>query len=544
MPDTTIDSSITAEFQYGIQKHDIALVQKALAAHVSPETPVRGMHPLFVLLTSRLKPGFEHMQPEFEQKTTALIELLFAHGLKVTEPKTASEHYHNLVDQLVLAENTAATAAVVLHAIDETIREGRPVYQPDIKSLAAGQIEALQGENLPPEKMVGLVVDTVERLYNAVREKLLNPETALEKNLAAEHADKITAWTAPFNRPHVQVLVPDILRGFTPAPDAARRSGNLSREFGGGAAATPDLGEYVRQMPPKTAQQVLDEIEKDFVGLAELKTAARRLAFRASYDKVRGGDSPAAPRTYGEVIIGGEGLGKSSFAHKKAELLMTLGLAGGKYVEFNKENMAGPSVTLPPPALAAIFAKADVILLELPDPVYGGHSDAAEFTPRLMTALQMSLAGREDKPVIFITGSPATVDEMLHLNPGLKAHIATYTRLEDMDGATLSKVIDQKLGAEKLEIEPEAKALLLTALDDGKREHGKSFTNAREVESIVAKLPDALAERLFAKPPTQDMTQKEFSTVTRADVKALNIAAIIAGPNLARSRGMGFSAKL
>jgi len=540
MPDSIALSNITAEFQQGLQKRDVALVEKALAGHVNPETQVRGMHPLHLLLATALKPGFEHLQTDFEQKTNAIIELLFAHGLKVTEPdKFNTGHYNVLIDHLVLADNTVSTAAIVLHAIDETVRSGKAAYQPDIKELATAQIEATYNEGVDPADLVESVVNKLERLHDTVRERLENPQNPLEKALVAEYADKITSWTQPFNRPHIQTLVPDILRGFQPGPSNAPRRGELSREFSGGAA---DLDRYIKQMPPKTGQQILAEMEKELVGFEDMKREAQQLAFRTAYDRARG--APEAARVYGECIMGGEGLGKSTFAHKKAELLIALGLAGPNVVEFNKENMAGPSVTLPPPALAAIFAKADVIVLELPEPVYGGHSDAAEFTPRLMTALQMSLAGRDDKPAIFLTGSAATLDEMLHLNPGIKAHINTFKRLDDMNDGTLKKVLAHKVEDEKLKIDDDATGIIMKALDAGRREHGKLFTHAREINAIVDKAIDALAERMGKNPPAPDAPADSFITITAADVKSLNLEAIIAGPNLARSRGMGFSAKL
>lgn len=72
----------------------------------------------------------------------------------------------------------------------------------------------------------------------------------------------------------------------------------------------------------------------------------------------------------------------------------------------------------------------------------------------------------------------------------------------------------------------------------------------REVDAVAEKLPDVIAERLFGSEENEQAmsaaTNREslLRTVTLADVKALNLRAMLGGSALMKRPGIGFHASI
>ncbi|HYD16942.1 MAG TPA: hypothetical protein VEF76_00520 [Patescibacteria group bacterium] len=546
--ETPFDPQMINEFRHGIFTRDPELVRKALDAKVDVTTPVRGRHPLQMLI------GFDYAdmpeeirrsmsERDFERRTTEIVQLLFDHGAKVAEPEKYATSLHNtLADRLVLADNLVDLSTVIVHAIDESLAEGGQVYQPDPKKVVAASLAATDGK-VDVVAHVNIVLGALERLHNTVRNRLEHPTSDLEQQIVARHGTQIREFTQPYRRPPVRTIIEDLFPQGQMPPEVDDALSQMNGAFGGRGRGSPS--EYVETIEKKAPKQVLQEIKDDFVGLTELKNEARSLVFRQSFDAVNK-DTAAPNRVYGEVIMGNEGLGKSEFLRKKAELLVSLGLAGDKYVEFSQRNSAAASIGLPPKALAAIFAQADIVNLEIPEPINDGRPDVADFGKRLVGALLLSMEGREKPPILFLSGKPETIGEVLATNPALKPLIGGYTKLEDMDAEALSQILVRKLKKDyNLTIDDDARAEVLSVIDKTRSSiGGKGFTNAYEIANIVTRLPDAIALRVLGSAeddaPANDTPAAEMHNVTLADVKALNLRKILTGPLLAKRPQIGF----
>ncbi|MDI1228642.1 MAG: hypothetical protein PSY14_13255 [bacterium] len=539
--ETGFDPGMINEFKKGIFYRDPDRVKRALDAKVEVDTPVKGRHPLHMLV------GFDYSdmpddirrtisEDDFEARTTVIVNMLFEHGAKVAEPeKYATRNFNVLADRLVLADNLADLSTIVMHAIDESLSQSGKVYQPDPKKVIQASLQGA-GENVDIIGHVNSVLTALERLHNTVVARLQNPTSDLEKQIVAQHATEVREMTKPFKRPPVRSIIEDLFPQGQVPPGVDDALAQMSGAFSGRGRNSPD--EYVTQIEKKTVQQVLNEIKDSFVGLNELKNEARSLAFRQSFDAVTK-DTASPDRVYGEVIMGNEGLGKSEFLRKKAELLVALNLAGDKYVEFSQRNSGAASIGLPPKALAAIFAQADIINLEIPEPINDGRADIADFGKRLIGALQLSLEGREKPPVLFLSGKAETIGELLSSNPSLKPLIGGYSKLEDMTAENLSEILVRKLRDEyKLDISDSARKAVLAGIEDARKNIGsKDFTNAYEIANIVTRLPDAVATRVMGAEKPSGQFER---IVTLEDVKSLNLRKILAGPLLARKPGIGF----
>ncbi len=543
------------DFIRGIELRDVKLVEESLKAKVSPDTPVSSFHPLFYLLATTYGQSGSDIQAavtedQYTKNTSAIIDLLFKYGAKVADPdQYATREYKTLMDRLVLSEHFVDSSTALLHAILETAESKRPVYKPDITAtlnvMVLGAVQ--QGADVDIRGTVSNALNLLERLHNVVRQRLENPQTDIEKEIAGKHAAAAAEYFAPFKRPTVPDVIKAAFPDGVPRPqqqedgEESGMRGNFSRKA---SSEGVPLASFIRELPKRDPAEVLKEMDEGLVGYDSQKKEAKSLTFRRQFTEALAENGAGAPaeKKLGAFIIGPDSIGKSTYAFKKSELLVALGLAGPKYVEFNKENGAAASESLDVQALAKIFSKANIINIELADINYDPRNPMSDFSLRMVSALKASMLGRADKPVVFITGKAETIDEILESNPSLEALAPNFLRLNDMNVETLGKVLDQKLG--KFTIESDARQLVIKAMEEARQELGKQFGSVKGVMRVVEALPDRMGERLFGPNSKGNPSLAELTTVTAADIKGLDLFTLLAGPAIAKKQPAGFNSRM
>ncbi len=548
------------DFSRGVEIRNPSLVQDALKAGVQPDTAIRGRHPFWILLSSGYEDLPESLQTgmtrkEFSARTSQIVDELFKSGVKVAEEGAYATPTHPyLADRFLLSPDVDDAATITLHAIQETLHDKRPVYKPDFTRLTA----ALLASGAVPEDadyhaILDGMVDRVGSLHDAVRERLLKPQSQIEKEIAA--SGEVQYWISPMQRPDMARLLADMglsshSRRHSIAPGG---QGPLTETF---EAEAEPAAPFVVKLAKKSAKDVLTEMKDELVGLDALKNDAKRLAFRQNYNDARAAEQlpPTDAPELSTAYMGYDGVGKSSFVRKQAELLVALGLAGDNMVDINHDNMGKVIGGYPPKALARYFADADIIHIELS----GGERDkeGKRIEDYILDALQVSLDDRKKPPVVFLTGWREDIDTALANNPPVRNMIKKFVNVEDPTLAQLGEALERRLagpgGTEKpaLLINKDAKDLVLREFAEARKRFGsKGFRNMREVDAVAENVPDAMAERIFGANESEpalsgDDRKKLLTTVTIEDIRALNLRKVLGGPALARKPGIGFHADL
>ncbi|MEZ0223026.1 MAG: hypothetical protein ACAH83_00605 [Alphaproteobacteria bacterium] len=554
-PDVT--PALVDEFTEGLQQRNVPLVIAALNNGVQPDTSINGRHPLLVLLGTDYsdlpQPVQSHLTPdEFSNRTTAILNTLFDHGLKVAEEgkyATATQAY--LADRVLLSDDVDDAARVVIHAIQETLKDGRPAYQPDLPVYIAGLfLNGLISETANYRAIVSGAVDAIGRLHDKVRERLENPQNAVEQEVSRDRG-KVEFWSSPYQRPDIDGIVTAI--GLIAARKSALEPGDLKEKFTDKAAEPePDVLGYLTVFEKKPPRQILQEMKDAFVGLDDLRQAAKTLMFRETYEKACAEDATAAPlpqTNYSTAIMGNQGVGKSSFARKQAELLASLDITGPNYFEVTKENLAVLSASMTPDLMASILRQADTILIELS----GGPRDekGKNLDDAFLVALQMSLKGREKPPVVFLTGSKDQMEAALYHSPGVRELIGNFKTITAPTPEQMAEALDRRLEGARFTIDGDARSKLIEQFTTGLKRLGEDgFRFMREVDSIIEKLPDVISERIFGSEESEqalmmaENKQAILRNVKTADVTALNLKTVLGGPALAKKRSIGFTADL
>lgn len=555
MPDT-FDPNALDEFKQGIREHNSERVAAALEKGILANTVVDGQHPLIALLSV----GYKDLPPEargrvkeeqFEQSTRDIVAKLLEGGAKVAEEeKFKTPFLPYLADRFLINGDNEIVSDIVIHAISETLKDGRPVYQPNLPNFIANYLVHQADEKADYKLIAGQILNTIEGVYDAVRAKLENPTNDTEREVAAA-GEKVAPWRSPMQRPGLDEILRQV--GLS-AASVTRRAPEASADFE--TAADPrgiPPSSFLTTIEKKEPSAVLLDLKQQLVAHADLQRELKQLVFRQNFEASRKaqGLPEAESENYSTAYIGNDGVGKGILAQKHVELLVALGLAGGKNFSITEENLGAISGGTTPQSLAKIFAAADTIIVELPPTPGAPGPNTPDLGKTFMLALQMSLLERKvqkkPEPVIFLTGRREDIEDVFEQVPALKSIVPNIRTMADLSEAQLGEVLDRKLKKNGYELDAEGRKLVLEELVNArKRTNQDDFRNAKEVDAIVKKLPSAMAERLSQEAEENEslliapLSKDALTHATAADIKAINIPRIVGGLSHARRNRAGF----
>ncbi|MEZ0260100.1 MAG: hypothetical protein ACAH80_03780 [Alphaproteobacteria bacterium] len=555
MPDT-FDPNALDEFKQGIREHDSLRVEAALKKGIKASTDVDGKHPLIALLSV----GYKDLPPEardrvkedqFRQSTRDIVSRLLDSGAKVAEEETFKTPFlPYLADRFLITGDKEIVADIVIHAISETLKDGRPVYQPNLPNFIANYLVHQAGEKADYKAIASDIMNMIEGVYDAVRGKLENPKTDAEREVAAA-GDKVAPWRSPMQRPGIDEILRQVglsAAGVTRnAPEAAEDFEQVANPRG------IPIASFLTTVEKKEPSAVLLDLKAQLVGHADLQRELKQLVFRQNFEvnrKVQGLPE-AEPENYSTAYIGNDGVGKGILARKQVELLVALGLVGDKNFSITEENLGAISGGTTPQSLAKIFAAADTIIVELPPSPHAPGPNTPDLGKTFMLALQMSLLERKvlkkPDPIVFLTGRRDDIEDVFEQVAALKTIVPNLRTMADLTDSELGEVLNRKLKKTGYELDDDGKKLVVEELVKARKSFGgNDFRHAKEVDAIVKKLPSAMAERL-----SQDAEENEGALIaplgkealthaTVADIKAINIPRIVGGLGHARRSRPGF----
>lgn len=549
------DSRMINTFKRALVARDVEKVKAALESGVDPATPLYGGNSsLLHLILGRYDQNAEAQAvcksvEEFENNTTAILDLLLNAGVKVAEYETYANGYFDfLADRFYQSDNLHDGATVIIQAIYETLERGEMGYLPNLKS----QMHAfLQNQKFATDAdltyWMTYSLKAMETMHETVRARLHNPRSETECKLVEKFGEKIGYWKGSFPRQKLYHFEQTfkLKPGADGNPVLSVEKSNASaqqnqsetgqKKIVGDKVFIDMVTPLVQKMEKRDPKGILAEIERDFIGLDQVKRSARKMIVRQQFNTMRElNRQKITQQNHSTVFLGNPGLGKTTFARKKAELLYSLGLAGPNYVEVSPEKIVGGFIGHTEGKITALLQMADVIFIDEAYNLDGGRPDSGDFGKKVIDALVPAL---ENNPnlVVFMAGYPEEMEKLLSsVNPGLRSRLTKYETFEDMNRDQLGRVLDFMLDQEELLISDDARAYILDKLDASRVELGeRNFGNARLVRNIVRDLPEVMAERLCGEEvpqgqliiniPSADATR----TVTMADVTALNFASVL-----------------
>ena len=266
------------------------------------------------------------------------------------------------------------------------------------------------------------------------------------------------------------------------------------------------------------AQEVLDRLDAELVGLKPVKTRIAEIAALLLVDRMRAryGVTAAQP-TLHMCFTGNPGTGKTTVALRMAELLHQLGyLRKGHLVSVTRDDLVGEYIGHTAPKTKDVIKRAmgGVLFIDEAYYLYKVENERDYGSESIEILLQAMEKNRDDL-VVILAGYADKMDLFFSANPGMQSRIAHHITFPDYTVEELEQIAMLMIDGLGYSFSPDAREVLRRYLD---RRIGKPwFANARSVRNALERARLRHARRLL----TGDDASVDLKTLTTIEAEDL-----------------------
>jgi len=274
-------------------------------------------------------------------------------------------------------------------------------------------------------------------------------------------------------------------------------------------------------------QDVIDELERDLIGLAPVKQRIRDIAALLVIDKLRAnlGLQPAAGADKPSLhmcFTGNPGTGKTTVALRMAQILHRLGyVRKGHVVSVTRDDLVGQYIGHTAPKTKEVLKKAmgGVLFIDEAYYLYRPENER-DYGQEAIEILLQVMENQRDDLVVILAGYKDRMERFFQSNPGLSSRIAHHIEFPDYTQGELLAIGDTMLEAQNYRFAPGARE----AFDEylGLRVRQPHFANARSVRNALERARLRQASRLFA-DRERVLTRDDLTAITAADIRASRV---------------------
>lgn len=321
-------------------------------------------------------------------------------------------------------------------------------------------------------------------------------------------------------------------------------SAPLYRIPGGHTTAMPTPGAGLpvpptAEAPPTTVAEVLaqsqvesvmDELDRDLVGLAPVKSRIRDIAALLVIDKLRAAHGLAAQSPSLHMCFSGNpGTGKTTVAMRMAQILHRLGyIRKGHLVAVTRDDLVGQYIGHTAPKTREVLKKAmgGVLFIDEAYYLYRPENER-DYGQEAIEILLQVMENQRDDLVVILAGYQDRMDTFFKSNPGMSSRIAHHLDFPDYGVGELLTIGEAMLTQQHYRFGPGARQ----AFDDylQRRLQQPHFANARSVRNALDRARLRQASRLFA-DRHQVLSKEELSTIEASDILSSRLFAGDAAP--------------
>ena len=276
-------------------------------------------------------------------------------------------------------------------------------------------------------------------------------------------------------------------------------------------------------------QAVLDQLDRELVGLLPVKARIRDIASLLLIDKLRAAEGlRAQPPSLHMSFTGNPGTGKTTVALRMAAVLKQLGyLRKGHLVAVTRDDLVGQFIGHTAPKTREVLKKAmgGVLFIDEAYYLYKPENERDYGAESIEILLQVMENNRDDL-VVILAGYKDRMDTFFSSNPGMASRIAHHIDFPDFSQDELLQV--SHLMLEQLDYRFDAAGEEAFARYLGLRRQQPNFANARSVRNALDRMRLRHATRLLR--GDQALDRERLSVLTAEDVLASRVFALAAPP--------------
>jgi probable Rubsico expression protein CbbX len=306
----------------------------------------------------------------------------------------------------------------------------------------------------------------------------------------------------------------------------------LYRIPGSAAAVAASTEPTPAAEPPKTIGEVLarsqveavmDELDRDLIGLVPVKQRIRDIAALLVVDKLRlaHGLQAQTPSLH-MSFTGNPGTGKTTVAMRMAQILHRLGyVRKGHLVAVTRDDLVGQYIGHTAPKTKEVLKKAMGGVLFIDEAYYLYRPDnERDYGQEAIEILLQVMENQRDDLVVILAGYKDRMDTFFQSNPGMSSRIAHHLDFPDYAHGELQAIADRMLATMNYSFGEGARAAFDEYLQH--RAQQPHFANARSVRNALDRMRLRQASRLFAERD-RVLSREDLTTLAESDVRASRV---------------------
>src|SRR5580704_240827 len=291
------------------------------------------------------------------------------------------------------------------------------------------------------------------------------------------------------------------------------------------AAETLDLDAVFRE---SHVGEVLEELDRELVGLVPVKSRIRDIAALLLIDRLRRdlGLSAGAPSLH-MSFTGNPGTGKTTVAMRMAQILHRLGyVRKGQLTAVTRDDLVGQYIGHTAPKTREVLKRAmgGVLFIDEAYYLYRPENER-DYGQEAIEILLQVMENQRDDLVVILAGYKDRMDTFFRSNPGMSSRIAHHLDFPDYPQADLVRIADRMLEQQNYRFGPGARAAFEQYI--GFRLGQQHFANARSVRNALDRARLRQASRLFA-DKDREFTPEDLTTIAESDIRASRVFQIAA----------------
>ena len=267
-------------------------------------------------------------------------------------------------------------------------------------------------------------------------------------------------------------------------------------------------------------ESVMDELDRDLIGLVPVKTRIRDIAALLVVDKLRlnlglQAQTPSLHMSF----TGNPGTGKTTVALRMAEILHRLGyVRKGHVVSVTRDDLVGQYIGHTAPKTKEVLKKAmgGVLFIDEAYYLYRPENER-DYGQEAIEILLQVMENQRDDLVVILAGYKERMDTFFKSNPGLSSRVAHHLDFPDYGQGELLDIADRMLGTMNYRFGEGAREAFESYLQ--RRIPLPHFANARSVRNALDRARLRQASRLFV-DRDRELSRDDLTTLMPADILA------------------------
>ncbi len=270
-------------------------------------------------------------------------------------------------------------------------------------------------------------------------------------------------------------------------------------------------------------ETVMDELDRDLVGLVPVKQRIRDIAALLVIDKLRMnmGLQAQTPSLH-MCFTGNPGTGKTTVAMRMAEILHRLDyVRKGHLVAVTRDDLVGQYIGHTAPKTKEVLKKAmgGVLFIDEAYYLYRPENERDYGQEALEILLQVMENQRQDL-VVILAGYKDRMDTFFQSNPGLSSRIAHHIDFPDYTVEELLAISERMLDEQHYGFAEGTREVMQKYLE--RRISQPHFANARSVRNALDRARLRQASRLFAERD-RELTREDLTSIAPEDLLASRV---------------------